>query len=128
MPKWEEYKSEAKGRGALAMELFVVRTKPAGDMGLVKATLPDHLAYQKQMEAAGALVMAGPVSDETGDLMEAEGMIIYRAATLGAARALADGDPMHKVGARVYDIRKWLVNEGSLSFTVSLSSQSVAVG
>lgn len=127
MPKWEEYKSEAKGRGALAMELFVVRTRPTGDMGLVKATLPDHLAYQKQMEDAGALVMAGPVSNETGDLMEAEGMIIYRAADLDAARALADGDPMHKVGARAYDIRKWLVNEGSLTFSVSLSSQSVAV-
>lgn len=127
MPKWEEYKSEARGRGALAMELFVVRTRPTGDMGLVKATLPDHLAYQKQMEDAGSLVMAGPVSDVTGDLMEAEGMIIYRAANLDAARALADGDPMHKVGARAYDIRKWLVNEGSLTFSVSLSSQSVAL-
>lgn len=127
MPKWEEYKSEAKGRGALAMELFVVRTRPTGDMELVKATLPAHLAYQKQMEDAGSLVMAGPVSDVTGDLMEAEGMIIYRAANLDAARALADGDPMHKVGARAYDIRKWLVNEGSLTFSVSLSSQSVAV-
>ena len=127
MPKWEEYKSEAKQRGSLAMELFVVRTRPTGDMGLVKATLPDHLAYQKEMEEAGALVMAGPVSDETGDLMEAEGMIIYRASDLNAARALADGDPMHKVGARAYDIRKWLVNEGSLTFSVSLSSQSVAL-
>lgn len=127
MPKWEDYKSEAKARGALAMELFVVRTRPTGDMGLVKATLPDHLAYQKEMEAAGALVMAGPVSDVTGDMMEAEGMIIYRATNLEAARALANGDPMHKVGARSYDIRKWLVNEGSLSFTISLSSQSVTV-
>ena len=102
MPKWEDYKSEAKARGALAMELFVVRTRPTGDMGLVKATLP-------------------------GDMMEAEGMIIYRATNLEAARALANGDPMHKVGARSYDIRKWLVNEGSLSFTVALSSQSVTV-
>ncbi len=127
MPKWEDYKTEAKGRGALAMELFIVRSKPAGDMGLVKATLPDHLAYQQKMEAAGALVMAGPVSDETGEMMEAEGMIIYRAADLAAARAIADADPMHNVGARTYDIRKWLVNEGSLSFTVSLSSQSVTL-
>ncbi|AKS45348.1 hypothetical protein SAMN05444287_0440 [Octadecabacter temperatus] len=127
MPKWEEYKSEAKERGSLAMELFVVRTRPTSDMGLVKATLPDHLAYQKKMEDAGALVMAGPVSDETGDLMEAEGMIIYRAADLDAARSIADNDPMHKVGARAYEIRKWLVNEGSLTFSVSLSSQSVAL-
>lgn len=128
MPKWEDYKAEAKGRGALAMELFVVRSRPAGDMGLVKATLPDHLAYQKKMEAAGSLVMAGPISDETGEEMQAEGMIIYRAANLDAARAMADGDPMHAVGARSYDIRKWLVNEGSLSFSISLSSQSVSIG
>lgn len=127
MPKWEDYKSEAKGRGALAMELFVVRSAPAGDMELVKATLPDHLAYQKEREAEGALVMAGPVSDATGEMMEAEGMIIYRATSLDAARAIADADPMHAAGARTYDIRKWLVNEGSLSFTVSLSSQSVAL-
>lgn len=128
MPKWEEYKAEAKGRGALAMELFVVRSTPAGDMDLVKATLPAHLAYQKEMEAAGTLVMAGPVSDASGDMMEAEGMIIYRAETLEAARGIADADPMHAEGARTYDIRKWLVNEGSLSFSISLSSQSVAVG
>jgi uncharacterized protein YciI len=127
MPLWEEYKSEAKGRGALAMELYVVRTKPAGNMDLVKATLPDHLAYQKLQEASGALVMAGPVSDVSGEQMQAEGMIIYRAVDLNAARALADGDPMHSTGARTYEIRKWLVNEGSLNFAVSLSSQSVKV-
>ena len=126
MPKWDDYKSEAKSRGALAMELFVVRTKPAGDMDLVKATLPDHLAYQKQQEQAGALFLAGPVSDETGDLMQAEGMIIYRAADLVAARSLADADPMHATGARTYEIRKWLINEGNLNFSIALSAQSVA--
>ena len=125
MPAWNDYKAEAKSRGALAMELFVVRSKPTGDMALVKATLPDHLAYQKQMEAAGALFLAGPISDATGEQMEAEGMIIYRAADMDAARKLADGDPMHAVGARSYDIRKWLINEGSLNLSVSLSSQSV---
>ncbi|MCF2872576.1 YciI family protein [Octadecabacter sp. G9-8] len=127
MPKWEDYKNEAKGRGALAMELFIVKSVPAGDMDLVKSTLPAHLAYQKEVEAKGKLVMAGPVSDATGDMMEAEGMIIYRAANLDDARAIANADPMHAVGARTYDVRKWLVNEGSLSFTVSLSSQSVTL-
>jgi hypothetical protein len=34
---------------------------------------------------------------------------------------------MHATGARTYDIRKWLVNEGSLTITVSLSSQSVSL-
>ncbi|MEM5544949.1 YciI family protein [Sulfitobacter sp. AS92] len=125
MPKWNEYKSEAKSRGALAMELFVIRSKPAGDMDLVKSTLPDHLAYQKKLESEGALFLAGPVSDETGEQMEAEGMIIYRADSLDAARALADADPMHRSGARSYDIRRWLINEGSLNLKTSLSSQSI---
>ena len=127
MPAWNDYKADAKSRGALAMELYVVRSKPSGDMELVKSTLPAHLEYQKQMEASGVLVMAGPTSDKSGELMEAEGMIIYRASDLDAARAIADGDPMHAVGARNYDIRKWLVNEGSLSFTVSLSAQAVDI-
>ncbi len=125
MPKWEEYKNEARARGALAMELFVVKSVPAGNMELVKATLPAHLDYQKTMEAEGSLVLAGPVSDATGEMMEAEGMIIYRATNLQAARAIADNDPMHLAGARNYEIRKWLINEGALSFTISLSSQSV---
>jgi uncharacterized protein YciI len=124
MPAWNDYKAEAKKRGALAMELFLVKTNPAGDMDLIKETLPDHLAYQKQMEASGALVMAGPVSDVTGEHMNAEGMIIYRAQNLAAARSLADGDPMHSTGARTYEIRKWLVNEGKLSFSMSFSNQN----
>jgi hypothetical protein len=60
-------------------------------------------------------------------MMEAEGMMIYRAVNMDAALAIADGDPMHANGARTYEIRKWLVNEGSLSFTVALSSQSVTL-
>jgi uncharacterized protein YciI len=107
------------------MELFVVTTKPCGDMELVKKTLPDHLKYQKQLEAGGALVMAGPVSDASGEQMNAEGMIIYRAENLAAARVLADADPMHAVGARRYEIRKWLVNEGKFNFSIALSTKEV---
>lgn len=54
-------------------------------------------------------------------------MIIYRAATLEDARALADGDPMHATGARTYEMRKWLVNEGRLDFSIRLSSQNVVI-
>ena len=128
MPAWEDYKAEAKSRGALALEVFVVQSAPAGTPDAVKANLPDHLAYQAQMEAEGHLVFAGPVSDETGDLMEGAGMIIYRAPNFEAARALAEGDPMHASGARTYELRKWLINEGGLSLSVSLSAQVVKLG
>ena len=125
MPKWSEYKAIAKERGSLAMELFVIETAPTGDMDLLKSTLPDHLAYQANMESAGHLVMAGPVSDPTGEEMQGAGMIIYRAKDMDEAHKLAQGDPMHSTGARTFTVKKWLVNEGRLSFTINLSSQTV---
>ena len=122
MPAWEDYKAEAKSRGALALELYVVHSTPEAEPEVLKATLPDHLAYQAQMEAEGHLMFAGPMSDETGDHMQGIGLIIYRADSLEAARALAEGDPMHKSGARTFVLRRWLINEGSFTLSVGLST------
>lgn len=127
MPVWDDYKSEAKSRGALALELFIVHSSPAGAPEDVKANLPAHLAYQAKMEAEGRLVMAGPLSDDTGTQMQGVGMIVYRASSMDEARAMAEADPMHASGARTFMLRKWLVNEGGLTLTVRLSAQSVAL-
>ena len=95
MPAWNDYKADAKQRGALALELYVVQSEPAASPEIMKQHLPDHLAYQSEQEKLGNLVMAGPMSDASGDLMEGVGLIIYRAESLDAARAIADNDPMH---------------------------------
>lgn len=126
MPKWADYKRIAKERGALALELFVVNSKPAAPDADLPGTLPDHLAYQAELERDGKLVFAGPVSDATGEDMNGEGMIIYRAASLEEARALAENDPMHKRGVRTFTIRRWLVNEGSFTVSVGLSGKKVS--
>jgi uncharacterized protein YciI len=125
MVAWAEYKSEAKARGALALELYVAESTPAKAPEDVKAALPDHLAYQAQLESAGQLALAGPMSDETGVHMQGMGLIIYRAPSLEAARALADADPMHKSGARSFTLRRWMINEGSLNLSVGLSTKTV---
>ncbi|MBB5723939.1 hypothetical protein FHS72_003586 [Loktanella ponticola] len=122
MVAWADYKKEAKSRGALALELYAAVTTPAGAPEAVKASLADHLAYQATLERAGSLAFAGPMSDESGDNMQGMGLIIYRAADMDAARALADADPMHKSGARVYVLRRWMINEGSLTVSVGLST------
>lgn len=127
MPAWNEYKKAAKERGSLAFELYVVDTKVAGAPEDVKANLGDHLAYQQTMERAGKLAFAGPVSDESGELMQGNGLIIYRAASMEEARELADNDPMHQSGARTYILRRWLINEGSISLNVGLSTGSVGL-
>jgi len=124
MPSWNEYRSTARARGSLALELFVIESSAK-----VPERLPEmlqaHLAYQAELEAAGVLVLAGPLSDETGEQMTGSGLIIYRAESLEAARGIAEADPMHKEGVREFTLRKWLVNEGSLQLNVSLSAQSV---
>ena len=127
MVAWNDYKAQAKARGALALELYVAHSTPAKAPEDVKASLPDHLAYQAGLERAGKLAFAGPMSDETGDHMEGVGLIIYRAASLEEARALADADPMHLSGARSYVMRRWMINEGSLTLQVGLSTGSNAL-
>ena len=127
MPAWDTYKEEARARGALAFELYVVHSIPAGAADAVKDALPDHLAYQQKREAEGTLVFAGPLSDETGTQMQGVGMIVYRAASFEAAKDLAENDPMHSTGARTFTIRKWMINEGKLTVTVGLSAQSVTL-
>ena len=127
MVAWADYKHQAKERGALALELYVVESVPAGDPANVRANLPDHLAYQRTQEEQGRLVMAGPLSDDTGEEMMGGGMIIYRAGSLDDARALAEGDPMHAAGARTFRLRRWLVNEGSLNISIGLSTGKVDV-
>lgn len=125
MPAWSEYKQAAMDRGSLALELYMVVSTPEKAPSELQAILPEHLAYQAEQEQQGKLVMAGPLSDLSGDLMEGVGLIIYRAESLEAARAIADADPMHKSGTRSYVIRRWLVNEGSLQLDIKLSAQSV---
>ena len=127
MPAWDEYKTTARERGALAFELYVVNTRPVKGPPELQATLPDHLAYQKELETAGKLFLAGPVSDDTGNQMMGSGLVIYRASSMEEAKELADGDPMHAKGVREYTLRKWLVNEGSPSFSTALSDKRVTL-
>lgn len=122
MVSWSEYKTEAKERGALALELYAAVSTPAATPEDVKANLPAHLAYQAELERTGNLAFAGPMSDESGAHMQGVGLIIYRAESLEEARQLAESDPMHKSGARQYVLRRWMINEGSLSLHVGLST------
>ncbi|KUP94586.1 YciI family protein [Tritonibacter horizontis] len=127
MPDWTSYKDAAKARGALALDLFMVHTVPVPGGPAVPDILPDHLAYQRQLESDGSLFLAGPLSDDTGTQIEGAGLVILRAQSLDHARALADADPMHSLGARSYTLRRWLVNEGSLTLSLGLSTATITL-
>jgi len=122
MAAWTEYKQTAKERGSLALELYAIESTPAGKPEDVKDNLPAHLDYQRELEKAGVLFLAGPLSDPAGENMVGAGLIIYRAQSMENAKERAVNDPMHKSGARSFTLRKWLVNEGSISLSVGLST------
>jgi len=70
MPAWNEYKESSRKRGSLALELFAVESTPIASPDALKSVLPQHLDYQRKLEAEGKLFLAGPMSDDTGTLME----------------------------------------------------------
>jgi uncharacterized protein YciI len=65
------------------------------------------------------------LTDEQG--VRVGGMIVIRADSFAAARAIADSDPYHKNGLRKYTLTRWTVNEGSYGIRVNYSDQTVAI-
>lgn len=125
MTSWSDYSERARGKGVLAKQLFMVRSRPAVSLDELARGLFEHLEYQRLLEKQGILVFAGPLSDESGSKWSGEGLIIYRAADLVSAKEIADADPMHREGLRKYEIRAWLLNEGSLTLRITLSDQKL---
>lgn len=110
----------------LRQSLYVITTSPARAPGM-QEVLPAHLDYQVKMERDGILFGAGPLFEEGSDVPYA-GMIIVRAKDEAEARALADADPFHVAGLRKYTLNRWMLNEGSMTFTVRYSDQTAVIG
>ena len=119
---WDAHHEHVKAKGLLAKRLYVVLTKPVGGIDAVKENLQDHLRYQLELEASGAMFAAGPFADDGEQEWEGEGMVILRASSLEEARSLAENDPMHKSGARSFRVRPWMLNEGSITLKVTYSN------
>jgi hypothetical protein len=113
---------ECKARGYLAKQLYVVFTKPTGGIGPVMANLADHLQFQQQLERDGIMFAAGPNWTDDEREWEGEGMVVVRAGSIADARAIAARDPMHISGARTFQVRPWLVNEGAITVELGLAT------
>lgn len=122
---WRDRVRDSKAEGLAANEFFVVLTVPLKDRQAIRDHLHTHLEYQKQLEADGIMVAAGPISDEEGKEWTGKGLIVYRAENLAEARKIADADPMHRDGIRSYTLLPWLMNEGSFTLNVKLSAQKI---
>jgi len=125
MLTWRQRIDDARAEGLAAREYFVIFTKPKAGKEAVQRHLAIHLEYQRDLERRGIIVAAGPLSDEAGQEWTARGLIVIRADSLQAARAIADADPMHRDGVRTYEIMPWLMNEASFTLKISLAAQTI---
>ena len=91
------------------MRYFVYLLRIVVDRATYEPHLPAHLAYLDHLDAAGSLVLSGPFGDRTG------GMIMVRAASLEAARAIAEADPLVSAGVDVYNLHEWRLTGGNPS-------------
>jgi len=118
---WKAHLAHVREKGVLAMQLYVIFTRPTGRLDEIKQHLPEHLAFQKELESKGIMFGAGPLADEEEQAWTGEGMVIVRAGSVQEAREIAASDPMHKSGARSFTVRPWMLNEGSISLRVTFS-------
>jgi uncharacterized protein YciI len=116
-----------KKKGMLGKQLYIVHTTPTGDLDAVLAVIEDHLAFQVDLESRGIMFAAGPNWTEDEQEWRGDGTVVIRANSMNQAREIMAADPMHKSGARRYEIRPWLVNEGKLTVEISYSSGAVKV-
>lgn len=66
MVTWNDYKAQAKARGALVLEFYDVQSSSTNALEDVQANLLHHLAHQAGPEKIGKLVFSRPMSDESG--------------------------------------------------------------
>lgn len=107
----------------LQRQLYAIFTTPVNGMGPVFEHLDRHLEFQVQLEADGILYSAGPMWTDDEQSWEGEGLVVVRATSRAEAIQIAESDPMHKAGARDFRVRPWMVNEGSVTLRLDMSSQ-----
>ena len=85
--------------------------------------LAEHLEYLIALEAEGKVFASGPMNvPGSGD-----GMTILKVETEEEARTIANADPLVTKLGRTFTLHPWTVNEGQLTFTVSLSQMAVSL-
>jgi uncharacterized protein len=85
--------------------------------------LADHLKYMIDLERAGKVFASGPLDFGTSS----DGMTVLRAESEEEARAIASRDPFVVNGIRTFDVREWVVMEGSFAIKVNYSDRSIEI-
>lgn len=90
------------------MNYYVYILTIAVERSAYEVYLPAHREYLQQLDADGTLVLSGPFTDRRG------GMVMIRAESEEAARAIVEADPLVSSGVDTYELRHWRLTGGDL--------------
>jgi hypothetical protein len=88
--------------------------------------LADHLEYMTELARQGVLFASGPVLDANG-APTGDGLSIFNTASAEEARRFAEKDPFHRYGLREFEVKPWMLMEGSLTVTLNFAEGTLRV-
>lgn len=88
--------------------------------------LADHLEYMTELARQGVLFASGPVLDANG-APTGDGLSIFNTASAEEARRFAERDPFYVHGLRAFEVRPWMLMEGSLTVTLNFAEGTLRV-
>jgi len=112
-------------RNMLNKTFYVALRKPL-DLKRVADVLPRHLEWMLEAERTGEVFLSGPFTGE-GPPGSQGGMSILRAPSMEEAQRLITQDPFIAEGVFEAELRPWLLMEGSLNCTITLSNQRASI-
>ncbi|WP_345381151.1 YciI family protein [Pseudonocardia yuanmonensis] len=108
--------------------VFLCFTEPAEGTSAedIRPHLDEHKAWLSAIEASGALMFAGPMLG-ADYRYSGSGLLVLRADSAAAVRRIADRDPFHARGLRVFRLVPWQINEGRIEVHLTLSDSSATL-
>jgi uncharacterized protein YciI len=79
-----------------------------------------HLAHLDAMRERGALLAAGPFTDQEDETFR--GLCVYRTG-LAETRELAESDPSVQAGRMRVEVMRWLTKPGAVAFPGSIDDR-----
>jgi uncharacterized protein len=95
---------DRSGRHSTQIRLFASYAKYVADKSRVAAARPPHWEYDRTLESAGRMALAGPFANDEG------GLFVYRAADKQDALSALEHDPFAKEGVLAnYELLEWII-------------------
>lgn len=107
----------------LGRDYWLIRSTPVESTTAsdVERHVEAHVAWLLELEAAGVVVLSGPLTSGPG-VRPGSGVTVLRAESAERARAIAHADPFVVAGLRTVEVFGWRVNEGAIELRVSLGT------